>query len=86
MGHGEVAQFDRHGAGRNHRSLLLCVFAIVNVACLVLGRDRRAETRFRAPTALPVIGAIGCALLAGPWARPEDWIQYRIAAALLCVG
>jgi basic amino acid/polyamine antiporter, APA family len=67
--------------------LLLVVFTIVNIACLVLRKDTRTETRFRAPTAIPVIGAVACAALTGPWARdPEDWIQYRIAAGLLVVG
>jgi basic amino acid/polyamine antiporter, APA family len=67
--------------------LLLIVFSIVNVACLVLRRDTHATTHFRAPTAFPVIGAVLCLALAGPWARdPEDWIQYRIAVALLAIG
>jgi APA family basic amino acid/polyamine antiporter len=67
--------------------LLLVVFTVVNVACLVLRRDTRTKTVFRAPTAIPVIGAIACAFLVGPWARdPEDWIQYEIAAGLLAVG
>ncbi|HYH33829.1 MAG TPA: APC family permease [Nocardioides sp.] len=67
--------------------LLLIVFAIVNVACLVLRRDTRTPTTFRAPTAFPVLGAVLCAFLAGPWARDsEDWIQYRIALVLLAVG
>lgn len=67
--------------------LLLVVFTIVNVACLILRRDTRATTSFRAPTAIPVIAAVGCAYLAGPWARnPADYIQYRIALGLLAVG
>ena len=67
--------------------LLLVVFTIVNVACLVLRRDTTTERRFKAPTAIPVIGAVTCAFLAGPWARdPEDWVQYRIAGGLLAVG
>jgi amino acid transporter len=67
--------------------LLLVVFTVVNVACLVLRRDTSASTSFRAPTAVPVIAAVGCAFLAGPWARiPEDWVQYRIAGGLLAIG
>jgi len=67
--------------------LLLVVFSIVNVACLVLRRDTTATTHFRAPTAIPVLGAVFCLFLAGPWARdPEDWIQYRIGAILLAIG
>jgi APA family basic amino acid/polyamine antiporter len=67
--------------------LLLVVFSIVNVACLVLRRDTRTPSRFRAPTAVPVIGAVACLFFTGPWARdPEDWVQYRIAGWLLAIG
>ena len=67
--------------------LLLAVFTIVNIACLVLRRDPTPDGGFRAPTALPVVGALCCAYLLGPWARLEaDMIQYRIAAGLLGVG
>jgi basic amino acid/polyamine antiporter, APA family len=67
--------------------LLLVVFTIVNVACLVLRRDTTTERVFKAPTVIPVIGAVSCAFLTGPWARdPEDWVQYRIAGGLLAVG
>src|SRR3712207_7666213 len=38
--------------------LLLGVFTIVNVAVLVLRRDRVEHQHFRAPTFIPVIGAI----------------------------
>ncbi|HWJ66247.1 MAG TPA: APC family permease [Nocardioides sp.] len=65
--------------------LLLAVFTIVNVACLVLRRD--PARGFRAPTAVPILGALLCAYLLGPWARLEaDLIQYRIAAGLLAIG
>ncbi len=67
--------------------LLLAVFTVVNIACLVLRRDPTPEGAFRAPTALPVIGAICCAYLLGPWARlQEDMVQYKIAGGLLVVG
>jgi amino acid transporter len=67
--------------------LLLVVFTIVNVACLILRRDMSATTKFRVPTAVPVMAALGCAFLAGPWARiPEDWVQYKIAGGLLLIG
>lgn len=69
--------------------LLLAVFTVVNIACLVL---RRREPRargegFRAWGPIPVIGAVCCAFLLGPWARLEaDYVQYRIAAGLLAIG
>jgi amino acid transporter len=67
--------------------LLLCVFAIVNVACLVTRRDHDHHGTFRAPTWLPVVGALACAFLIGPWARErEAWVQYEIAAYLLAIG
>jgi basic amino acid/polyamine antiporter, APA family len=65
--------------------LLLCVFTVVNVAVLVLRRDRVAEDHFRAPTVLPVVGALACGFLATPWAgRPA--VQYQIAGILLAIG
>ena len=67
--------------------LLLVVFTVVNVACLVLRRDTETPTSVRAPTIVPVVGALACAFLVGPWARdPDDWVQYKIAAALLGLG
>lgn len=41
----------------------------------------------RAPTFVPVLGAVACLYLLGPWARLEaDMIQYKIAAGMLAVG
>lgn len=65
--------------------LLICVFAIVNVAVLVLRRDPAAHEHFRTPTILPVLGAVSCAFLAGPWTG-RDPVQYAIAGALLAIG
>jgi basic amino acid/polyamine antiporter, APA family len=67
--------------------LLLCVFTIVNVACLVVRRRSDTTPSFRAPSWTPLVGAVTSAFLVGPWARdPEDWIQYRIATVLLVIG
>jgi amino acid transporter len=41
--------------------LLLCVFTVVNIALLVLRRQPVDHDHFRAPTILPVIGALTCA-------------------------
>ena len=65
--------------------LLLCVFTVVNVALLVLRKQPVDHDHFRAPTILPVIGALSCAFLAGPWAR-ADQAQYRIAGLMMAVG
>ena len=65
--------------------LLLMVFTVVNVAVLMLRRDRVDADHFRTPTVLPVVGALACAYLATPWAgRPAE--QYRIAGVLLAIG
>jgi basic amino acid/polyamine antiporter, APA family len=65
--------------------LLLCVFTIVNVAVLVLRRDPVDHDHFRAPTALPVIGAVACAYLASPLSGRAG-ADYRIAAVLTVIG
>lgn len=65
--------------------LLLCVFAVVNVAVLILRKDRVAHEHFRTPTIVPVMGAICCAFLVGPWTG-RDAVQYVIAGVLLAIG
>ncbi|MFC7725087.1 APC family permease [Nocardioides sp. GCM10028917] len=65
--------------------LLLCVFTVVNIALLVLRKQPVEHDHFRAPTILPVIGALTCAFLAGPWARADNE-QYRIAGLMMAVG
>jgi APA family basic amino acid/polyamine antiporter len=65
--------------------LLLCVFTVVNVAVLVLRKDTVAHEHFRTPTIVPVLGAITCAFLVGPWTG-RDPQQYRIAGVLLGIG
>ncbi|WP_267245179.1 APC family permease [Streptomyces sp. PR69] len=65
--------------------LLLCVFAVVNVAVLVLRRDPVAHEHFRTPTALPVLGAVTALVLASPLADREMKV-YLTAGALIAVG
>jgi amino acid transporter len=65
--------------------LLLCVFVVVNIAALVLRRDPVGHEHFRTPTALPVLGALTCAFLAGPWTG-RDQVQYKIAGILMAIG
>ncbi|MFF0814234.1 APC family permease [Rhodococcus sp. NPDC003318] len=77
---GEVPQL-----GGTTALLLLCVFTIVNVAVLVLRRNPVEHKHFRAPIALPVVGALSCAFLATPLTdRNPD--QYAIAGVLLAIG
>ena len=67
--------------------LLLVVFTMVNIALLVLRRDKAPEDAFRAPTIIPILGAATSAFLIGPWARSRaDWVQYEIAGLLLALG
>ncbi|BBX32034.1 amino acid permease [Mycolicibacterium mageritense DSM 44476 = CIP 104973] len=66
--------------------LLLAVFAMVNVAVLVLRRDVREKGgHFKTPTALPIIGCIASAYLVLPFSgRPVQ--QYILAGILIVVG
>jgi amino acid transporter len=65
--------------------LLLCVFTVVNIAVLVLRRDRVSHKHFHAPTLIPILGAITCAYLASPLSgRSGD--DYRVAGVLLVIG
>ncbi|MEV6348247.1 APC family permease [Actinoplanes sp. NPDC051851] len=64
--------------------LLLCVFTVVNVAVLVLRRDPVPHEHFRAPTPIPVLGALSCAFLASPFSG-RDSADYRVAGALLSI-
>ncbi|MEI7058018.1 APC family permease [Nocardioides sp. CCNWLW239] len=67
--------------------LLLCVFAIVNIAAVVL-RNRRGDTDkafFTAPRWVAPAAAILCIYLAGPWVD-RDGIVYEIAGGLMVIG
>ncbi|WP_037317836.1 APC family permease [Amycolatopsis orientalis] len=65
--------------------LLLAVFAIVNVAVLVLRKEKAAHKHFRAPTLIPVLATIFCIYLVTPLSgRPAR--DYKVAAILLGVG
>jgi amino acid transporter len=69
--------------------LLLAIFALVNVAVLVLRRDVTPSTKprrhYRTPTALPVIGCVASLYLVTPLSgRPGQ--QYLLAATLVGSG
>ncbi|MGW0732345.1 APC family permease [Streptomyces sp. NPDC002851] len=82
---GLVSTGEIEGLGDTTAFLLLCVFTVVNVAVLVLRKDRVPHAHFRAPTVLPVLGAITAAILASPLAdRPAD--VYIRAGVLLAIG
>jgi APA family basic amino acid/polyamine antiporter len=65
--------------------LLLAVFSVVNIACLVLRKDKKTHKHFVAPTVIPIIGALCCAFLVGPWTGRNP-VQYSIAGVLLAIG
>ena len=67
--------------------LLLCVFTVVNVACLILRRKRDPNRKvfFTSPGQLPLVAALLCAFLAGPWVGRNP-IQYQVAGGLMAIG
>lgn len=82
---GLVSTGEIEGLGDTTAFLLLCVFAVVNVAVLVLRRDPVEHRHFRTPTALPVLGAITALILASPLAdRPAE--VYIRAGVLVAIG
>ena len=80
-----TVNFKIAGLGDTTAFLLLCVFVIVNVAVLVLRRDRVGHRHFRTPTPLPVLGAITALVLASPLADRPAHVYIR-AGVLLAVG
>lgn len=65
--------------------LLLAVFAVVNVACLILRRDP-AEGFFRSPGPTPAIAGALCIFLIVPQISDRDILEYQIALALIGIG
>nr|WP_238355033.1 APC family permease [Kribbella sandramycini] len=64
--------------------LLLIVFTAVNLAVLVLRRDRIADRHFRAPTVVPVLGIASCLLLCTQ-IEAQVWIRGSILLAVAVV-
>ena len=65
--------------------LLLGVFTLVNISVLVLRKDKVEHDHFTAPSWLPIVGALSCAYLVGPWTG-RSLEQYGIAAVLIGIG
>ncbi|MFJ8075201.1 APC family permease [Streptomyces sp. NPDC096176] len=82
---GLVSTGEIQGLGDTTAFLLLCVFAVVNVAVLVLRKDRVEHAHFRTPTILPVLGAITAIALASPMADRAADVYVR-AGVLLAIG
>ena len=80
-----VATVDITLLGGTTALLLLGVFTIVNIAVLVLRRDRVEHPHFRAPSWSPWVAMVLCGFLATPLSgRPLS--QFLIAGILLAVG
>ncbi|MGW1883226.1 APC family permease [Streptomyces sp. NPDC001970] len=82
---GLVTTGEIEGLGDTTAFLLLCVFAVVNVAVLVLRKDRVDHAHFRTPTILPVLGAIASVILASPLSERAAEVYIR-AGVLLAIG
>ncbi|MFF7182671.1 amino acid permease [Streptomyces sp. NPDC008121] len=82
---GLVSTGEIEGLGDTTAFLLLCVFAVVNIAVLVLRKDRVEHAHFRTPTALPVLGAITSVILASPLAERSADVYIR-AGVLVAIG
>ncbi|MER5181725.1 APC family permease [Streptomyces sp. NPDC002896] len=82
---GLVSTGEIEGLGDTTAFLLLCVFAVVNVAVLVLRRDHVEHKHFRTPTPLPVLGALTAIILASPLADRAADVYIR-AGVLLALG
>jgi APA family basic amino acid/polyamine antiporter len=65
--------------------LLLGVFAVVNVAVLVLRHDRVEHPHFRTHGAIAIVGALSCLYLVTPLSG-RDGEQYEVAGILLAIG
>ncbi|MEV4310883.1 APC family permease [Actinocrispum sp. NPDC049592] len=80
-----VSTVDISVLGGTTALLLLVVFAVVNIALLVLRKDKVEHKHFRTPTAIPVVAAFLCLYLASPLSgRPAR--DYVVAAVLLGAG
>lgn len=80
-----VSSLEIADLGSTTSLLLLAVFTVVNVAVLVLRRDKVEHEHFRAPTWAPVLGALTCAFFASPLSgRPGT--EYLVGGILLGIG
>ncbi|MDI2031624.1 APC family permease [Saccharopolyspora sp. TS4A08] len=80
-----VSSLEISDLGSTTSLLLLVVFAVVNVAVLVLRKDEVEHEHFKAPTWVPVLGALTCVFFASPLSgRPAT--EYIIAGILLGIG
>ncbi|MFE3451684.1 APC family permease [Nonomuraea sp. NPDC059194] len=82
---GLISTGEISGLGETTAFLLLCVFAVVNIAVLVLRKEEVEHNHYRAPTVLPVIGAVMAIVLASPLTGRPGAV-YVTAGVLLGIG
>ena len=80
-----VATGDIAGLDETTVLLLLCVFALVNISVLLLRRDRVDHEHFRAPTWMPLLGAVVCLILALPITGRDTAVYMRVGI-LIAIG
>jgi APA family basic amino acid/polyamine antiporter len=80
-----VATGDIAGLAETTVLLLLCVFALVNISVLLLRRDRVDHEHFRAPTWMPLLGAVVCLILALPITGRDTAVYMRVGI-LIAIG
>jgi APA family basic amino acid/polyamine antiporter len=80
-----VSTVDISVLGGTTALLLLVVFAVVNIALLVLRKDKVEHKHFRTPTVVPVLAAFFCLYLASPLSGRAQR-DYVVAGYLLAAG
>ena len=80
-----VATGDIGGLAETTVLLLLCVFALVNISVLLLRRDQVDHEHFRAPTWMPLLGAVVCLILALPITGRDTAVYMRVGI-LIAIG
>lgn len=67
-------------------ALLLVVFTLVNIAVLVLRRERVDHTHFRVPTIVPIFGGVTCVILLVRLLMDQDRDFFVLMGGLIAVG
>ncbi|WP_040160665.1 APC family permease [Mobilicoccus massiliensis] len=76
---------DLKALGGTTSLLLLVVFTVVNVAVLVLRKDKVEHEHFKCPTIVSVLGALTAGFLASPFSGRETQ-DYVVGGVLLVIG
>lgn len=76
---------DLKALGGTTSLLLLVVFTVVNVAVLVLRKDKVEHEHFKCPTIVAVLGALTAGFLASPFSGRETQ-DYVVGGVLLVIG